>query len=77
MQLKSLGKPALLIHGDTHSHRVDQSLTDEQGQPVKNVTRLEAFGYPFTRNWVEVVVDPAKPGLFEIRQKRLFQCNDC
>lgn len=75
LQLKSLGKPALLLHGDTHTHRIDQSLRDDKGQIVTNVLRLETFGFPFTRNWVEVNVDTSKAQLhevFDIRVKRLL-----
>ncbi|HYC48785.1 MAG TPA: hypothetical protein VED01_25180 [Burkholderiales bacterium] len=46
----------LVIHGDTHWHRVDQPLVDPRsGAPVTNVTRLEVFGSPFV-NWVHVTV---------------------
>lgn len=78
-QLKALGKPTLLLHGDTHTHRIDTSLKDEKGLAVGNVMRLEAFGYPFTRNWVEVSVDTekSKPAeVFNIRVKRLLQTDE-
>ncbi len=78
-QLKSLGKPTLLLHGDTHAHRIDQSLRDDKGQIVANVLRLETFGFPFTRNWVEVAVDTSKTlprEVFDIRAKRLLPDDD-
>jgi hypothetical protein len=46
----------LLIHGDTHRHRIDQPLMDAQtGQPLRNFTRIEVFGSPAV-NWVRVTV---------------------
>lgn len=46
----------LLVHGDTHRHRVDRPLRDPAGgAPLTNFTRVEVFGYP-TMNWVRVRV---------------------
>ncbi len=46
----------LLIHGDTHRYRMDQPLADPRGRSaLRNFTRLEVFGHPFT-NWVRVRV---------------------
>ena len=46
----------LVVHGDTHWHRIDRPLVDPQTRaPVPNVTRLEVFGSPFV-NWVHVSV---------------------
>ena len=63
--LKELNKPALLLHGDTHSHRMDQALKDTDGKPLGKVKRLETFGYPFTRNWVEIKVNTERDYPFE------------
>ncbi|MCE2679621.1 MAG: metallophosphoesterase [Burkholderiales bacterium] len=63
--LKDLNKPALLLHGDTHSHRMDQALKDAEGKPLNKVKRLETFGYPFTRNWVEIKVNTEREYPFE------------
>lgn len=47
----------LLIHGDTHRHRIDKPLLDPQTrQPLRNFTRIEVFGSPEV-NWVRVQVD--------------------
>lgn len=46
----------LLIHGDSHTHRVDHPFLDEHGVPYPNFTRLETFGSPDI-GWVRVVVD--------------------
>ena len=54
----------LLIHGDTHWHRIDQPLLNPaNGQRVVNFTRLETFGYPIM-GWVKVIIDTGSPSLF-------------
>ena len=58
-------RPVLLVHGDTHTHRVDKPLMDASGKRVENLTRVESFGSPFV-NWVRVSVDPADPAFFRI-----------
>jgi hypothetical protein len=46
----------LLVHGDTHRHRVDQPLRDPgTGATAANFTRVEVFGSP-DMNWVRVRV---------------------
>lgn len=46
----------LLVHGDTHRHRVDRPLRNPAGgPPFPNFTRVEVFGYP-TMNWVRIRV---------------------
>ncbi len=55
---RRLAKPVLLIHGDTHTYRVDF--------PFVGVTRLETFGSPFV-GWVKVSVDPADPVPFRFQ----------
>ena len=46
----------LFIHGDTHTYRLDQPLTDEKGRVLANFTRVETFGSPDI-GWVRVAVD--------------------
>ena len=54
----------LLVHGDTHTQRIDHPLRHPQTkQPLANFTRVETFGYPFM-GWVEVVIDSEAPPLF-------------
>ena len=54
----------LLIHGDTHWHRIDHPLFDrERGRRVENFTRLETFGYPIM-GWAKVIIDTESPSLF-------------
>ena len=44
----------LLVHGDTHRHRVDRpAVHPDGGAPPANFTRVEVFGYP-TMNWVRI-----------------------
>jgi hypothetical protein len=53
----------LLIHGDTHRHRVDRPLIDPDTQErIPNFTRIEVFGSP-TQNWVRVRVDETDAGV--------------
>jgi len=60
----AFGKPVLLIHGDTHFHRIDQPMIDRRTRrPVTTFTRLETYGSPFL-GWVQVTVDPGRPEVF-------------
>lgn len=60
----------LLIHGDTHEHRVDQPLTDEEGRVYENFTRLETFGSPDI-GWVRVVVDTVAGRITQYQPRRM------
>ena len=53
-------KPVLLVHGDTHTWRVDY--------PLPGITRVETYGSPFV-GWVKVTIAPgdAAPFRFEGR----------
>lgn len=52
--------PVLLVHGDTHTFRVDQPLEGPDGEVVSRVTRLETYGDP-ALGWVQVGVRPEAP----------------
>jgi hypothetical protein len=59
----------LLVHGDTHIHRIDQPLRNPaNGAKIANFTRVEVWGSPFM-GWTEVSVDDAarEPFRFEAR----------
>lgn len=57
----------LLVHGDSHYHRVDKPLGDPAtGATLQNFTRLEVYGSPFM-GWVEVDTDTSRPGLFRFK----------
>lgn len=56
----------LLVHGDTHVHRMDRPLRDPRGgAPLRNFTRVETYGSPFM-GWVRVDVQPGGKPLFRI-----------
>ena len=54
----------VLVHGDTHQHRIDQPMEDpDTGETVRNFTRVETFGSPFF-GWVRGQIDAADPRVF-------------
>ena len=54
----------VLVHGDTHFHRIDQPMEDPVTKAtVKNFTRMETMGSPFF-GWVHATVDAADPQVF-------------
>lgn len=54
----------VLVHGDTHWHRVDQPMLDAAGKEwVSNFTRVETFGWP-VMGWIKATVDAADPQVF-------------
>lgn len=59
--LASYPGPVLLIHGDTHRFRLDQPLSDADGNPIERFNRLEVPGSPAVAGvWVTVDA-PAVP----------------
>lgn len=61
--------PVVLVHGDTHRQRIDQPLTDlASGAPVRNLTRVETFGWPFF-GWVLGTVDARDPQVFRFEAR--------
>ncbi|HET7728548.1 MAG TPA: metallophosphoesterase [Usitatibacter sp.] len=61
-------KPVLVIHGHTHTARVDTPFKDTLGNVVIGITRLEVFGSPFV-GWTRVDVDPDDPQVFTFAPK--------
>jgi hypothetical protein len=59
------GKPVVLVHGDTHTHRVDKPWKD-----VPNFTRVETFANGGSRQWVKATVNPSSPGVFSFSSVR-------
>ena len=58
----------VLVHGDTHSVRVDKPLRDRKTHRlVENFTRVETFGAPFM-GWVKGSVDVTDPAVFRFEQ---------
>ena len=59
----------LLVHGDTHYHRIDKPLGDPaSGKTLANFTRLETYGSPFM-GWIEVTADTSRPGIFGFKSR--------
>jgi hypothetical protein len=60
-----LGKPLLIVHGDTHTFGIDQPLRHPKDDKkiLDNVVRLEVFGDAYTHA-VRVLVNPQDPMLF-------------
>ncbi len=64
-------KPVLLQNGDEHWYQLDMPMNEtagklvqkDKGALVANFTRVQTFGSGFN-HWVELGVDPAKPGLW-------------
>lgn len=59
----------LLLHGDTHWHRIDHPLRHPKTKErVANFTRIESFGYP-VMGWVKVIIDSVSPTLFRFEAR--------
>ncbi len=63
--------PTLLLHGDTHTYRVDRPLRDRAGQAFGHVTRLECFGTPRATHWLTVSIPALDPASFTITPREL------
>lgn len=53
----------VVLHGDTHTSRIDHPLRDVDGKPLANFTRVETFGYPLM-GWTHGTIDTEAPALF-------------
>ncbi|MDY0012293.1 MAG: hypothetical protein RBS40_05300 [Rhodocyclaceae bacterium] len=59
----------VLVHGDTHAHRIDHPLRDPaSGEPLARFTRIETHGSPFM-GWVLVKVQPGSPRLLRFESR--------
>ncbi|HMV17008.1 MAG TPA: hypothetical protein PLN96_04690 [Zoogloea sp.] len=68
-ETRAFAGEVLLIHGDTHLHRIDQPLKDPaSGETIRNFTRLETYGSPFM-GWVKVAVAPGERPLFRFQSR--------
>jgi len=63
---QSFTQPILLLHGDSHTFRVDQPLRDAQGRTLEHFTRVECFGFPRTGSWVRISYDPNLAARFTV-----------
>lgn len=62
-EVEAFGRPVLLIHGDSHTFRLDRPFWSEEEPEVPNLLRLETYGAPDV-GWVEVHVDPTSRAVF-------------
>lgn len=59
----------VLVHGDTHYHRIDRPLKDPlSGATLANFTRVETYGSPFI-GWVRGTVDDRDPQVFRFESR--------
>jgi len=65
----SFAGQVVLVHGDTHHHRIDQPLENpETRETVKNFTRVETIGSPYF-GWVRGTADAATPRVFSFEPR--------
>lgn len=57
----AFGKPVVLVHGDSHTFRIDKPVISSS-RPM-NFTRVETFGSPDV-NWVRATVNPRDEEVF-------------
>ena len=69
-EAEAFGRPVLLIHGDTHTLRLDRPFWSEEQPDLPNLMRLETFGDPDV-GWIQVRVDPGTRGLFGFTPHRM------
>lgn len=73
LEVAAWRRPVLFVHGDTHYFRVDKPLFDPaSGRAFEGFTRVETFGSPYV-GWVRIVVDTARPGMFEFRPEMVTE----
>ena len=59
--------PVLLLHGDTHTFRVDKPLSNRMtGEMLTNFTRVETFGHP-NMHWVLITASSEDVDRFDIQ----------
>lgn len=69
-------KPVVLVHGDTHTFRIDKPLVDTfngGNRFIENFTRVENFGFPNT-HWILGTIDPDDPNVFRF-SPRIVKAN--
>lgn len=60
-EVRAFGKPVVLVHGDSHTFRIDKPAISS-GRPL-NFTRVETFGSPDV-HWVRATVNPRNEEVF-------------
>ncbi|HEX2097778.1 MAG TPA: hypothetical protein VHF46_01805 [Rubrobacteraceae bacterium] len=75
-EIVAFGKPVVLVHGDTHTFRVDKPMTSSRtGERVENFTRVETFGSPAV-HWVRATVNASDPEVFAFRPEIVAENTD-
>jgi hypothetical protein len=62
---RRFGKPVVLVHGDTHTYRLEKAWRE-----APNMIELQTFALEDTDWWVHVTVDPASPDVFKFEKKQ-------
>ena len=67
-EVLAFGKPVLLVHGDTHTYRLDRpwKTYSQPRRRLDNLTRLESFG-PEEMGYVRVTVDRRSEAVFRVK----------
>ncbi len=60
-EVRDFGKPVVLVHGDSHTFRIDKPVISSSR--LLNFTRVETFGSPDV-HWVRATVDPRDEEVF-------------
>jgi len=60
-EVTAFGGPVVLVHGDSHTFRIDKPVISETRS--LNFTRVETFGSPDV-HWVRATVDPSDEEVF-------------
>ena len=64
-------KPVAVVHGDTHTYRLDRPMRHPDRRPVANFVRCETFGHPDV-SWVKLTIDRRDPNLFRFEPQRRY-----
>jgi hypothetical protein len=61
---EEFGRPVTLVHGDTHSYKVDHPWSS-----LPKFTRVETFGGSADGEWVRITVDPNSSSVFSFKRE--------
>ena len=66
-EVEAFDGPVLLLHGDTHTFRVDKPFSNNRtGEMLTNLTRVETFGHPHM-HWVLITASSEDVDRFDIQ----------
>ncbi|HAK56759.1 MAG TPA: hypothetical protein DCP38_14930 [Acidobacteria bacterium] len=67
VEVDAFDGPVLLLHGDTHTFRVDKPISNpETGELLTNFTRVETFGHP-RMHWVLITASSEDVDRFDVQ----------